>query len=55
LRNLGWMAVVTATNTTRTTMMPDSLIRNARSVSLRALGPAAAGGRSLRDTIVALN
>jgi hypothetical protein len=29
--------------------MPDSLIRNARSVSLRALGPAAAGGDRLAD------
>src|SRR5262249_31301535 len=45
LRNRGWIDAVTATNNTRTTMMPDSLIRKARSVSLRAPVPAA-GGRA---------
>ena len=54
LRNRGWIDAVTATNSTRTTMMPDSLIRNARSVSLRAPVPAGAGGRSLWETSVVL-
>ena len=36
LRNRGWMDAVTVTNSARTTMMPDSLIRKTRSVSLRA-------------------
>ena len=54
LRNRGWIDAVTATNTTRTTTMPDSLIRKTRSVSLRAPVPAGAGGRSLLDTTVVL-
>ena len=40
--NRGWMLAVIATNTTRTAMMPDSRIRNTRSVSLRELVPAGA-------------
>jgi hypothetical protein len=37
LANRGWMLTVTATNTIRTAMMPDSLIRKTRSVRRREL------------------
>jgi hypothetical protein len=37
LANRGWMLTVTATNTIRTTMMPDSLTRKTRSVRRREL------------------
>ena len=51
-RNDGWMAVVTATNTTNTAMMPDSRIRNTRSVSLREPPAAGAPAESTRPVTV---
>jgi hypothetical protein len=51
--NLGWMTAVTPTNMASTTMMPDSRIRNTRSVSLREL-TLACGPGSLRAVAVAL-
>ena len=52
--NLGWMAAVTPTNMASTTMMPDSRIRNTRSVSLRELALACGPGGSRRAVTVAL-
>ena len=53
-RNDGWMLVVTATNTSRTAMMPDSRTRNTRSVSLREPlpGGAPAGWRSVTVVVM---
>ena len=52
--NRGWMLAVIATNTIRTAMMPDSRIRNTRSVSLRELVPAGALEGSWRSVNAAL-
>src|SRR5215470_18395981 len=53
-RNDGWMLVVIATNTTSTAMMPNSLIRNTRSVSRRELTRAGGPDGSRRSVTVAL-
>ena len=52
--NLGRMAAVTPTNMASTTMIPDSRIRNTRSVSRRELTLACGPGGSRRAVTVAL-
>ena len=51
-RNSGWMAVVMATKTRNTAMMPDSRIRNTRSVSRREPDPGAAPAEPARSVTV---
>src|SRR6266567_3318455 len=53
--NRGWIAAVTATNTASTAMMPNSRIRNTRSVSRRELTLAGGPDGSRRAVTVVLN